>query len=596
MRRNASPARTPARECLPLAPRRGSTRANAACCSSGSIVDAHRRAPLAAVRSSASILRSTQPSTRSTWSARSGFEQQQRRGRCGASPCSGKKCGSRAATIAFDREPARVAVVGMEAVRRPRIVRRARRRAGLRGSPRTTARACAEIVRRARRRRAEEVRRRARRARRRVSLLRLARRDQRGEVGVGVPRALGAVGADAQVHVGAGVRPLRERRAAAELDVVGVGADREHAAAATGEVDAWSRAVGDSRRARSSGSVDVEAERVVAHDPHARGRRAGRFGAVPRERTRRRTRTRTAPSTGSAQHRCPVVAVVGDEHRDRCARRRRRRRRASSRTAGRRARRRRGRALRRASTCRPASAARVERAGIVERAPARARVAPRRDFGRARHDDDGPRRRGGDDRVGHASRESDAGVVVERGREAALPNGTNGSGRRPRRRATARRRRSASAWRAYATGRGRPLLRGEGRLLPRPALRAAVDDRGRGAHPAPGPVILASNHISYLDPLTLAYVADQRGAGVRFLAKAELFDKRGLGVAAAGRAPDPGAARHQRRRVVARRRGRRARPRRVRRGVPRGHDLARPRADGRQVGHRAARARRRRRR
>ena len=42
-------------------------------------------------------------------------------------------------------------------------------------------------------------------------------------------------------------------------------------------------------------------------------------------------------------------------------------------------------------------------------------------------------------------------------------------------------------------------------------------------------MILASNHVSYLDPLTLAWVADRRGRRVRFLAKAELFDKRGLG-------------------------------------------------------------------
>jgi 1-acyl-sn-glycerol-3-phosphate acyltransferase len=45
-----------------------------------------------------------------------------------------------------------------------------------------------------------------------------------------------------------------------------------------------------------------------------------------------------------------------------------------------------------------------------------------------------------------------------------------------------------------------------------------------------GPVLIASNHISYLDPLTLAYVADRRGRRVRFLAKAELFDKRPLGM------------------------------------------------------------------
>ena len=47
--------------------------------------------------------------------------------------------------------------------------------------------------------------------------------------------------------------------------------------------------------------------------------------------------------------------------------------------------------------------------------------------------------------------------------------------------------------------------------------------------PVTGPALLASNHVSYLDPLTLAWVADRRGRHVRFLAKSELFDKRGLG-------------------------------------------------------------------
>ena len=48
-----------------------------------------------------------------------------------------------------------------------------------------------------------------------------------------------------------------------------------------------------------------------------------------------------------------------------------------------------------------------------------------------------------------------------------------------------------------------------------------------GAHriPVRGPVILACNHVSYLDPFVLAYLADRRHRKVRFLAKAELFDK-----------------------------------------------------------------------
>jgi 1-acyl-sn-glycerol-3-phosphate acyltransferase len=64
-----------------------------------------------------------------------------------------------------------------------------------------------------------------------------------------------------------------------------------------------------------------------------------------------------------------------------------------------------------------------------------------------------------------------------------------------------------------------------------PWLRWGLDWKIEGAHniPAAGPVVLASNHISYLDPLTLAWVADRRGRHVRYLAKAELFDKPVLG-------------------------------------------------------------------
>lgn len=73
----------------------------------------------------------------------------------------------------------------------------------------------------------------------------------------------------------------------------------------------------------------------------------------------------------------------------------------------------------------------------------------------------------------------------------------------------------------YAVARGALLL----------PLRSAVRWTLEGVHRVPvhGPVILASNHVSYLDPLVLAYLGDLRHRKTRFLAKAELFDKRGLG-------------------------------------------------------------------
>lgn len=64
-----------------------------------------------------------------------------------------------------------------------------------------------------------------------------------------------------------------------------------------------------------------------------------------------------------------------------------------------------------------------------------------------------------------------------------------------------------------------------------PALHFGMRWTVEGAHRVPvrGPVLLASNHVSYLDPLVLAYVADRRHRKVRFLAKAELFERRALG-------------------------------------------------------------------
>lgn len=42
--------------------------------------------------------------------------------------------------------------------------------------------------------------------------------------------------------------------------------------------------------------------------------------------------------------------------------------------------------------------------------------------------------------------------------------------------------------------------------------------------PERGPVLLAANHISYLDPVAHAYFLAERGRRARFLAKSELFD------------------------------------------------------------------------
>lgn len=64
-------------------------------------------------------------------------------------------------------------------------------------------------------------------------------------------------------------------------------------------------------------------------------------------------------------------------------------------------------------------------------------------------------------------------------------------------------------------------------LLRRP-MRHGLRWRVEGLEhiPRQGPVILASNHISYLDFVCLGYVADLAGRTVRYLAKAELWDRR----------------------------------------------------------------------
>jgi 1-acyl-sn-glycerol-3-phosphate acyltransferase len=55
------------------------------------------------------------------------------------------------------------------------------------------------------------------------------------------------------------------------------------------------------------------------------------------------------------------------------------------------------------------------------------------------------------------------------------------------------------------------------------------DLRGLDNIPRSGPVVLAFNHIAYLDPLAAAYMVDKAGRRARFLAKSELFDDRRIG-------------------------------------------------------------------
>jgi len=60
-------------------------------------------------------------------------------------------------------------------------------------------------------------------------------------------------------------------------------------------------------------------------------------------------------------------------------------------------------------------------------------------------------------------------------------------------------------------------------------MKWSVAVTGEENIPAAGPAVLASNHIGYLDFVFSGYAARERGRRVRFLAKKEIFDKRGVG-------------------------------------------------------------------
>jgi len=72
------------------------------------------------------------------------------------------------------------------------------------------------------------------------------------------------------------------------------------------------------------------------------------------------------------------------------------------------------------------------------------------------------------------------------------------------------------------------LLYGLVEVLLRPPVRRGLRWRVEGLEriPPDGPVLLASNHLSYFDPIAVANVTDLAGRRVRFLAKSELFEHR----------------------------------------------------------------------
>jgi 1-acyl-sn-glycerol-3-phosphate acyltransferase len=75
------------------------------------------------------------------------------------------------------------------------------------------------------------------------------------------------------------------------------------------------------------------------------------------------------------------------------------------------------------------------------------------------------------------------------------------------------------------------LLYGLVETVLRPPVRRCLRWRIEGVDriPADGPVLLASNHLSYFDPIAVANLTDLAGRRVRFLAKGELFHNRALG-------------------------------------------------------------------
>ena len=255
MRAKASAARSPARRpwmrALSCSRATNAARWSAAWCSSPSSIAIVERHWLRCA-SNASTLRSTCPLDPFDVVDPRRLEEQQRRGPVRREALIGEEVRIARGDDAADHERPRGEMVGMQTVRLPGIVAEdhvgphlADRGAHLGARGQVVLELAVDAAQEAHVDGAEDLG--------CVPLLFLAGRDERPEVGLGVPGALRAVGADAQVHLGAEIRPFGQRRAAPELDVVGVGADREHTAR-HGEVDAEGHGVGSCSWASASRS------------------------------------------------------------------------------------------------------------------------------------------------------------------------------------------------------------------------------------------------------------------------------------------------------------------------------------------------------
>ena len=99
--------------------------------------------------------------------------------------------------------------------------------------------------------------------------------------------------------------------------------------------------------------------------------------------------------------------------------------------------------------------------------------------------------------------------------------------------------------------------------------------------PATGGCLIVLNHISHVDPLTAAHILWDHGRIPRYLAKSGLFKSKALGayLKSAGMIPVERLSKNAAGRL--RGRGGRGPSRRVRRGLPGGHDHPRPGRPGR---------------